>query len=231
MSQPKRSTAVPASVEQQLEMSAALARERLMEVHFRYAMELIEHVRDEIDPGRALGIYTRLHGLRGEDANTLYQRVFVALGRRTRRPFAHGAADSPDEWETPDTIIGVIRRRLRGRVNRELRQWVEFHTGRAETELLWAHVENSLEFADLLQPHVGVGEAVAYYTDALRVPHYRRETVYYLALAHLSPEPAPALVEPTAASAERAGRLFAAAAPDALRVVGSRRGSRRRTPS
>jgi hypothetical protein len=194
-----RVPALPPSLEQKLRILDALARERLMDVHLRYAMELVDHAQTAMTPSAALAIYVRLHHLRGVEAEGLYQRIFVALGNRNApKPFdAQAAAE-----EAPESIIGVIRRRLRGRINHALREWVEYHTGRAETELLWAHVENAMQFVALLEPFVAIDEAVEHYTRNIGVLPAQTETIYYLLLAHRSSNP-----QPVVAAAEEAPKV------------------------
>jgi hypothetical protein len=199
-----------------------------MEVHFRYSMELIDHASQEVEPARALSIYTRLHNLRAPDADTLYHKVFVALGRR-RSPKPYGG-DSPEQdpgAKTPQSIFGQIRRRLRGRVNIALREWVEYHTGRAETELLSTHVENSLEFVDLLEPAVGMAEAVALYAEELGLHPSRVEVIYFLGLASRSARKYatdPGELTPGNTSSE----VRTEPSTRSLKLVSTRRGSRRR---
>jgi hypothetical protein len=188
MSRSHGTPAIPAALRPQLQIAAALARERLAEVHFRYAAELVDHACPDIDPSRVLAIYVRLHGLRGADATRLYHSVFVSLGRRQApKPLVDGAPAEGAGWKTPQSVLGQIRNRLRGRVNTELREWVEYHTGRAETELLGAHVDNALQFVQLLEPRLGIAEAVAVYAEELAVQPRITETIYYLALARRSP--------------------------------------------
>ncbi len=198
MSGSNRNSSSPAADRRQMAITGALATERLMEVHFRYAMEMVEHTREQLDPARALAIYARLHDLRGAGVEDLHHRVFVALGRRPApNPVAGsdpGDAAGTRGPETPRSVIGIIRKRLRGRVNLELREWVEFHTGRAETELLWAHVENALQFVELLAPGADVAEAIGAYASQLQISPARTEIIYYLTLAHLSGNP---LVSPS----------------------------------
>jgi hypothetical protein len=218
---------VPAALRPQLQMSGALARERLLEIHFRYLMELVDHAQPVVDPSRALSIYIRLHGLRNEDANALFHKLFVALGRRSKRkPFVGGVVEDGGGWESPQSVLGLIRRRLRGRVNTELREWVEYHTGRAETELLWAHVENALEFGELLKPVLGMGDVVTLYASELAIPPGRTETIYYLALAHRSATATPNLLGEVSVG-DRAARTVTESAAASIRMVESRRTARR----
>lgn len=186
-------SAVPVPLRRQAQLLNALARERLVDVHLKYAMEFVDRASGTLDPERTLEIYARLHHLRGQDADHIFQKVLVALGRRTSlKPFVHEEPAEPILAETPRTVLGQIRRRLRGRANHELREWVEYHTGRAETELLWTHVENARQFVDLLEPFLGLGGAVTRYADDLDIPPSRTEIIYYLMLAAASVEAPPA---------------------------------------
>ena len=85
----------------------------------------------------------------------------------------------------------------------ELREWIEFHTGRAETELLWTHVENARGFVELLEPFIGIGQAVGTYGFNLGVADGRAEIIYYLVLAHMSAGSTPTAPE----YASNGGRL------------------------
>jgi len=105
-------------------------------------------------------------------------------------------------------------------VNLELREWVEYHTGRTETDLLWAHVENAVQFVELLQPVMAVGEAVEAYTESLGIPGGRAEIIYYLVLAHRS-----AGMGPTTTTETRAARLSVVRNDSSIRSI---RGAARR---
>ncbi len=166
-------------------------------------MELVDRARDDLEPSRAVSVYVRLHQVYGQDADRLHQRVLVSLGRRAPTALSFAAANGDDDGiATPRSVLGQIRKRLRGRVNLELREWVEYHTGRTETDLLWAHVENAAEFIEILQPIMAVGEAVELYTASLDVPATRAEIIYYLVLAHRS-----SASEPVVTAETRAARL------------------------
>jgi len=194
-----------------------------MEVHFRHAMELVEHVEGELEPRRALDIYARLHKLSPVEAAALNQEVFVAIGRRVL-PRHVEVGEEPQEvrWEDPESTLRQIRRRLRGRVNKPLRDWVEFHTGRAETALFWAHVENAHEFIDLLEKHRSVADAVALYNEEIALSPSWSEILYFIVLDQRSPttERSHALVP---AGAGRRPWPMAEARPASLRIVEKRR--------
>lgn len=194
MARSNLSSALPVALRRQLDLTTALARKRLMEVHFRHAMELIEHVEGEMEPRRALDIYARLHKLSPVEAAAVNQEVFVALGRRVLpRHVEVGTEPQEIRWEDPDSTLRQIRRRLRGRVNKELREWVEYHTGRAETAIFWAHIDNAHDFADLIEHGRSVSDAVAIYADELGVSPSWTEIIYFLVLEQRSPATAPAV--------------------------------------
>lgn len=220
MARSKPSSALPAVLRRQLDLTAAIARKRLMEVHFRHAMELIEHVQGELEPRRALDIYARLHKLLPAEAIAVSQEVFVDLGRRVLpRPAEVGPEAQDIRWEDPESTLRQIRRRLRGRINKDLRDWVEYHTGRTETALFWTHVDNAHEFIDLLERSRSVSDAVALYANELAVSPSWTEIIYFLVLDQRSPGRSTAV---TSTSIVR--RPWPAEArPATLRIVEKRR--------
>jgi len=219
------SSAIPPQLTQPLRISSALARERLIEIHLRYALELVEYAKAHVEPARAVDMYSRLHGLQTADAEDLRHKVFVTLGRRSVQRVAAEQSEHPSADQTPRTILQLIRRRLRGRVNLELRGWVEYHTGRAETELLWAHVENALQFIDLLEPELDAGEAVTVYAAEMALSSAKSETIYYLALAHRS---AGSQLSVSDNVGDRPSRGFGESSQPALRLTPNRPGVGRR---
>src|SRR5690606_8344309 len=100
--------------------------------------------------------------------------------------------------ENPDSTLRQIRRRLRGRVNTELRRWVEFHAGRTETALFWAHIENAHEFVDLLERNRSISQAVTTYADLIGLSPSWTEIVYFMVLDQRSPASRAAGVSATA---------------------------------
>src|SRR5690606_3725299 len=79
MARSNTSSALPVVLRRQLDLTTAVARKRLHEVHFQHAMELVEHVAGELEPRRALDIYARLHKLTPAETANVCQDVFVAL--------------------------------------------------------------------------------------------------------------------------------------------------------
>jgi hypothetical protein len=221
MARSSLSAAIPVALRRQLDLATALARKRLMEVHFRHAMELIEHVDGEMEPRRTLDIYARLHKLLPAEAAAVSQEVFVALGRRVLPGPVDMADDRKDvRREDPDSTLRQIRRRLRGRVNKELRDWVEYHSGRTETALFWAHVDNAHDFVDLLERSRSAADAVAMYANDLGVSPSWMEIIYFMVLDQRSP----ARTAATASTAlVRRPWPTSEARPTSLRIVEKRR--------
>lgn len=179
----------PESVRRQLDLAAAVARERVLDAHLRLLLELVERAREEVPPPRALEIYVRLHRIAPGDALILSHRLLVALGRRIgqeRLDIAPPADGKEPPWDSPSSLLGRLRKRLRGRVNPELRRWVELHTGRAEIALLEVHVENALRVIEILEPMDSYAAAVELYAGLLHVPPPQVETLYFLVLDRLS---------------------------------------------
>ncbi|CAN5858445.1 hypothetical protein BH23GEM3_BH23GEM3_10150 [soil metagenome] len=213
-------------VRREIELAAAVARECLLDTHFAYVMEFVEHARADIAAPRVLSIYMRLHSVSPTDAATLTHRVFVALGRRVveaesaeRMAAANQNADAL--WDSPNSVFHRIHRRLRGRTNQELRRWVELHTGRTEVALLEVHVKNALRVIRILDPESSYAGAVQLYGELLSLSAPRVETIYYLALNGLC-NPVPGA--PVRAVAALKSGTAPAAAPDipALRILENR---------
>lgn len=188
MARSNASSSLPVALRRQLDLTTAVARRRLQEVHFQQAMELVEHTAGELEPRRALDVYARLHKLTPAESANVSQEVFVALGRKVLPRQVEVGTDTPDvRWENPDSTLRQIRRRLRGRVNTELREWVEFHAGRTETAVFWAHIENAHEFVDLLERSRSISEAVTLYADQVGLSPSWTEIVYFMVLDQRSP--------------------------------------------
>ena len=192
MGSARKATRVSAGIQRKIDIATAVGRERLFEAHLSHAVELIEHARKELAPPRAIDIYLRLHQLPPADAEILTHRVLVALGQlddeATSADIAVEAERSEPVWQSVTPTLQWLQRRLRGRVHRELRQWVELHTARTEVALLKIHVRNAQEFIEILQPEVPLMSTVEMYVDAVRARPGLVETVYHLALNSMSEE-------------------------------------------
>lgn len=156
-----RSSAIPAPLMDRVHMAIAVAREQVLDEHLRSAIQLVEEGRERAPVTRLIAAYARLHHLSTPLAERLRGRVLATLGRAADRP--HGPLHGPR------SLLGRLRYRLRGRVNPELRAWVERHTARVELTLVEIHRDHALELVRLLEGQASAGEAVALYTELMEL--------------------------------------------------------------
>src|SRR5690606_36789798 len=90
------------------------------------------------------------------------------------------------ELEDDRSFFEILMHRLRGRVNEELRRWIELAAARTEVALMAVHVENAMAFVDILEKEMSLTEAVELYLEALNVRDAIAEVVYCQTLAKLS---------------------------------------------
>jgi len=182
------------AAQKRADIAIAMAEERLLETHVEHALKLIELTGNHIEFDEALDIYTRLLRLSADDARSITTQALARLGERGE-PASWTAERKPaDRAATDDrrSILTAFRSRLRGRVNDELRTWVEYQAARTEVALLETHVQNALHFVDILKSEVPANEAVEVYLDALEVRDSIAEVVYYIALARVADDHLPA---------------------------------------
>lgn len=198
MKNPFASKDIPEPLRRRTDLAIAVAQERLMSTHVEHALELIELVGDQVPFTDALDIYTRLLRLNDDEARVITTRALAILGER--------AADGETAW--PDTVkdeipadtapgkrgfamIQGMRARLRGRVNDDLRRWIELEAARTEVAILETHVENALNFVDLIGKELPFTDSVELYLEALEVRDSVAEVAYYIALSRLSEQHLP----------------------------------------
>lgn len=195
------------AAQKRADIAIAMAEERLLETHVEHALKLIELTGNHIEFDEALDIYTRLLRLSADDARSITTQALARLGERgehaswTEKKRPERAAD-----EDRRSILTSLRSRLRGRVNEELRGWVEYQAARTEVALLETHVQNALHFVDILKSEVAANEAVEVYLDALEVRDSIAEVVYYITLARVADDHLPGGVKspnPTKAPLEK----------------------------
>jgi hypothetical protein len=181
------------AAQKRADIAIAMAEERLLETHVEHALKLIELTGNHIEFDEALDIYTRLLRLSADDARSITTQALARLGERGE-PASWTMEKKPAERATTDdrrSILTAFRSRLRGRVNDELRTWVEYQAARTEVALLETHVQNALHFVDILKSEVQSNEAVEVYLDALEVRDSIAEVVYYIALARVAEDHLP----------------------------------------
>jgi hypothetical protein len=199
----------------ELEIAAAVAREKVVQFHVTSALRLIGLAAGRVPPVRMLEIHLRLHRIGGPEAELLAYRVLAAIGEtataNTARLFIQGEIE-PQEEST--SLWRVIRDRLRGRVHHDLRRWVELATGAAQAGLIDIHVQHAVRFAKELTETHSVTQAAGVYADmvdmatALR-PAFLIRLCDRLAAEELprSATPAPQERQPLDAPGLQGGRL------------------------
>lgn len=197
MKNPFSSKDLSEAMRRRIELAIAVAQERLLSTHVDHALRLIQLVGDQVPFENALGIYTRLLRLSDDEARVITTRALAILGEQSRDTpdYNEAALSAPEppasENESSRSFLRNMRQRLRGRVKDDLRRWVELSAARTEVAILNTHVENAVNFVDLLEQEMASAEAVDLYLDALEVRESVAEVAYYLVLARIADEELP----------------------------------------
>ncbi len=209
------------AMQRQTDLATAVAQEKLLDTHVRHVLALVELVSDQVPFDAALDIYARILRLNPEQARNVGSRAFADLGRRglVTGPGPGGgdgvtlleddAADREDARRAPgeggrfDAVFSRVRRRIRGRVQDDLRHRINLAAARAEDDLFEQHVANALEFARSLSAEVPLHEAVDQYLEIMTVPEGVSDVVFNRALRRVADEELPPLADglPVAANA------------------------------
>jgi hypothetical protein len=186
-----------------LEVAAATAQEAVVQLHVDRAIELIQLAEGRVPTLRVLEIYIRLQSLVGPESQVVANRVMATLGRHGVRgvnALAYEAGSSPDGAETvadeeaddeEPSLLGTLRKRLRGRVNDELRHVVELHTGATRAALLDLHVRHAREFVAILADTHTIEAACDAYADRVGIPPQVGPVLYTLVLDRLAAQELP----------------------------------------
>lgn len=174
-----------------IELAIAVAQEHLLGTHVEHALELIELVGDQVPFDDALEIYNRLLRISAEEERIITTRALAILGERNDEPrgWPERMADADAAAVAHDgrtSIFSNLRHRLRGRINNDLRHWIELEAARTEVAILHTHVANAVRFVEILQQEVPLTEATELYLEALNVRDSIAEVVYYITLARLN---------------------------------------------
>lgn len=173
-----------------VELAIAVAQERLLATHVEHALELIELVGDHVPFDDALEIYNRLLRISAEEQRIITTRALAILGERNDQPKKWhermADADAAAAQAEKGSFLGHFRNRLRGRINDELRHWIELEAARTEVAILHTHVANAVSFVEILREEMSLTEAAELYLEALEVRDSIAEVVYYITLARLN---------------------------------------------
>jgi hypothetical protein len=205
------------SLQRQIDLSTAVCQERLLATHVRHVLALVDLVSDEIAFDSAVDIYARILRLNPEQARNVGSRALAALGQRTglpeaellERSEAEAAAnrreieEAEGQVETEDAgdagggrfgaVFSRVRKRVRGRVQEDLRSRINLAAARAEDALFEAHVENALIFGKALRDEVPLHEAVDLYLEVMTVPDGVSDVIFNRALRSVADDVLPPL--------------------------------------
>jgi hypothetical protein len=180
------------SLQRQVDLNTAVCQERLLATHVRHVLALVELVSDRLQFDDALDIYVRILGLTPEQARNIGSRALAELGRRGARPAAASevplAESEPEEVSAhaaegrSDALFSRLRRRVRGRVQDELRERINLAAARTEDALMETHVENALIFRKALSDDLPAPEAVELYLETMVLPEGLADVIYNRAL-------------------------------------------------
>jgi hypothetical protein len=177
----------------ELEVAAAVAREAVTQFHVSSAISLIELAAGRVSAVRMLEIYLRMHNITGPEGELLAYSVLAALGHRASKGKASSLVVDGEDSVVQDnnSLLRLLRVRLRGRVHHDLRRWVELATGAAQAGLVDIHVRHAVRFArDLADSHT-VAQACDLYVEMAGVPLTLRDSVYIHLLDRLANEELP----------------------------------------
>jgi hypothetical protein len=191
---PRKKAKLSAEKRRELMVSAAVAREAVLQTHVARAMRLIELSGNRVSVMRMISIYTRLHDLSKMDTEALANRLLALLGRSRKTAAPTPAVYVEGESENFDnqrSIVGSVRDRLKGRRLHDLRRWIELHTGSTQAALIEIHVRHALRFVEDLRGSHITSEAVEVYEEMLEVPETMHSALRIYVLDKLAQEELP----------------------------------------
>ena len=199
------------TTQRQVDLTTAVCQERLLATHVRHVLALVDLVSDRMPFDDALDIYVRILRLTPEQARNIGSRALAELGRRGEDTEVL-AARVPQEAEPEeevrvteegaarsDALLSRLRRRVRGRVQDELRERINLAAARTEDGILETHVHNSLSFARALATELSASESIELYLETMMLPEGVADVVYNRALSIIAEQvlpPVPGEAEP-----------------------------------
>lgn len=190
------------ALQRQVDLATAVCQERLLATHVRHVIAFVDLVSDRLAFDDALDIYVRVLRLTPEQARNVGSRALAELGRRDgtveRASEARTGAEIEEEDAGPEPDTGAtiggrseamfarLRRRVRGRVQDELRERINLSAARTEDDLLETHVENSLVFVRALAEELSAPDATELYLDTMMLPEGMADVIYNRTLRKLA---------------------------------------------
>jgi hypothetical protein len=213
------------ALQRQVDLTTAVCQERLLATHVRHVLALVDLVADRLPFDDALDIYVRVLRLTPEQARNVGSRALAELGRRERSggapiraavPIPDGEEieeDQPEPTGSPrtDALFSRLRRRVRGRVQEDLRHRINLAAARTEDDLLGTHVENALLFVRALGDELAEPDAVELYLETMMIAEGPADVIYHRALRQIADQVLPPLpTMPKQPALEEAERSMAA---------------------
>ena len=197
-------------LQRQVDLTTAVCQERLLATHVRHMLALVDLISDKVPFDDAVDIYVRVLRLTPEQARNVGSRALAELGRRERagtRP-ARREVEVPDQDDREDgpatstvgqpridALVARLKRRVRGRVQEDLRHRINLAAARTEDDLLRTHVENALLFVRALSKETSEAEAVELYLDTMMLPEGIADVIYHRALREIADQVLPPIPE------------------------------------
>jgi hypothetical protein len=196
------------AMQRQVDLTTAVCQERLLSTHVRHVLALVDLVQEELPFDSALDIYARILRLTPEQARNVGSRALAAIGRRTglteaeelNLDLSDDESDLPDETRAQgddsgrfDAVFSRVRRRIKGRVQDDLRQRINLASARAEDALFETHVQNALVFGKALAEEVPLHESVDLYLDVMTIPEGVSDVIFNRALRIVADDVLPGL--------------------------------------
>jgi hypothetical protein len=198
------------TVQRQVDLTTAVCQERLLATHVRHVLAMVDLVSDRLAFDEALDIYVRVLRLSPEQARNVGSRALAELGRRDADALHRATAQSAESRErevedepvqepthgTPrsDALFSRMRRRVRGRVQEDLRERINLAAARTEDDLLTTHVENALIFVRALgNNNTSAPDAVELYLETMMLPEGTADVIYHRALRTIADRVLPPL--------------------------------------
>lgn len=197
------------TLQRQIDLTTAVCQERLLNTHVRHVIALVDLVADQLPFDSALDIYVRILRLNPEQARNVGSRSLAALGKRAGLPditevdldsLGEARDERDDEGDTAvegggrfDAVFSRVRRRIKGRVQDDLRHRINLAGARAEDDIFRTHVENSLIFAKALADEVQLADAVELYLETMVIPEGVSDVIFNRALRTVADDVLPPL--------------------------------------
>jgi hypothetical protein len=215
------------AMQRQIDLTTAVCQERLLTTHVWHVLALVDLISDQVPFDDALDIYVRILRLTPEQARNVGSRALAELGRRSGMP-ASAAMDlnldvddegrdedhaTEEDGARSDAVFSRLRKRIRGRVQDDLRNRIDLSAARTEDAILETHVENALIFVKALADEISAPEAVDLYLDTMALPEGTGDVIYNRALRTIADSVLPPVPRRDAGADAQSGAPTATVSP------------------